>query len=48
MVMRTYYLKQTIFIKRQDRFFYYEPLSMSSFRKNLIKPEASPYGAKQR
>jgi len=46
--MPTYYLKQTIFIKKQDQFFYYEPLSMSSFRKNLIIHEASPYVAKQR
>jgi len=34
-VMETYCLEPLTLFKRQDQFFYYEPLSTSSFRKNF-------------
>jgi len=37
------FIKTEIFINIPGRFFHYEPLSASSFRKNLIIPEASEF-----
>jgi hypothetical protein len=39
-IIRTTVLKQSNLIKAYDRFFHYEPLSTSSFRKNLTLSEA--------
>jgi len=36
-------VKADIFINSPDRFFHYEPLSTSSFSKNLIIPEAAMF-----
>jgi len=35
-----YYLKSLTLVERYGRFFHYEPLSASSFRKNLSLSEA--------
>jgi len=38
--MRSYGLKTKTILRSLNRFFHYEPLSVSSFRKNLSTPEA--------
>jgi len=38
--MESYGLKIKTILKSHKRFFHYEPLSASSFRKNLSTPEA--------